>query len=140
MNRVQLIAIRLLLTTVAGLAPVATWSQSLQGSHVQTIAIRLSSFAFNPDQVLLPVGIPVRLQLINDSTGSHNFSAPEFFATSTFPSGSAPPRGVVDVAARSSAEIVVVPGIPGTYKVECTHFLHSFFGMTGRIVVAGPSR
>jgi plastocyanin len=28
-----------------------------------------------------------------------------------------------------------VPRTPGTYRVECTHFLHSVFGMHGTIEV-----
>jgi hypothetical protein len=28
-----------------------------------------------------------------------------------------------------------VPRLPGTYHLECTHFLHSFFGMHGTIEV-----
>ncbi len=35
-------------------------------------------------------------------------------------------------------DIVLTPRAPGTYKVECTHFLHSLFGMTATIVVIGP--
>ena len=35
-------------------------------------------------------------------------------------------------------DITLTPRAPGTYKVECTHFLHSLFGMTGTIVVVGP--
>jgi hypothetical protein len=27
----------------------------------------------------------------------------------------------------------------GSYPVECTHFLHGLFGMTGTIVVVGPA-
>jgi hypothetical protein len=30
--------------------------------------------------------------------------------------------------------------MPATYKVECGHFLHSLFGMTGSIVVEAPAR
>jgi plastocyanin len=95
----------------------------------------LSSFSFDPDQIRLRAGTPVRLQLVNESSGGHNFSAPEFFAASRFPAGSAPPAGVVEVPARGSAEITAVPVTPGTYRVECTHFLHALFGMRGRIVV-----
>jgi uncharacterized cupredoxin-like copper-binding protein len=103
--------------------------------EIPTIAIRLSSFAFTPDQIRLRRGAPVRLQLVNESSGGHNFSAPEFFAASTFPAGTAPPDGKIDVPAGKTIDIVVVPGTAGTYKLECTHFLHATFGMTGRIIV-----
>lgn len=103
--------------------------------EVPTITIHLSSFAFTPDQIRLRRGVPVRLQLVNDSSGGHNFSAPEFFAASTFPGGTAPPDGKIDVPAGKTIDIVVVADRPGSYKLECTHFLHATFGMTGTIVV-----
>ena len=132
---------RLVRSTVMGLLLIAAASaaRSAWPQPVQGITIRLSNFAFNPDQVTLRVGVPVRLHLVNDSSGGHNFSAPAFFAASAFPSGASPAGGVIDVAAGGSADVVVTPRAAGTYKFECTHFLHSLFGMTGRIIVQGPS-
>jgi uncharacterized cupredoxin-like copper-binding protein len=98
----------------------------------------LSSFAFAPHQVQLHSGVPVTLHLVNDGSGGHNFSAPAFFAASAYPSGTPPQNGKVEIAARESVDITVVPGAAGTYRVECTHFLHSLFGMTGSITVTGP--
>jgi plastocyanin len=120
--------------------PIAAWSQSIGSSGIATITIRLSNFSFAPDQIRLRAGTPVRLQLVNESSGGHSFSSPGFFAASKFPTGNAPPAGVVEVPARGSSELTVVPMTPGTYRVECTHFLHALFGMTGGIVVdAAPS-
>ena len=102
---------------------------------IPTIVIRLSNFAFAPDQIRLRSHAPVRLRLVNEASGGHNFSAPEFFAASTFPGGTAPPDGKIEVPAGSSIDLVVIPGTAGVYKVECKHFLHSLFGMTGRIIV-----
>jgi len=123
MNRRQLLA-----ALFVAVAPASA-------DEVPTLTIHLSSFAFTPDQVRLRRGVPVRLQLVNDSSGGHNFSAPDFFAASTFPGGTAPPDGRIDVPAGKTIDIVVVPGTPGSYKLECTHFLHATFGMTGRIIV-----
>lgn len=122
----------LVMTLAVALAPVAGRAQS-----PDIVTIRLSNFAFTPHQVQLHSGVPVRLHLVNDSSGGHNFSAPAFFAVSTYPSGSPPPNGKVEIAAGGSVDITVVPGAAGTYRVECTHFLHSLFGMTGVIVVTG---
>ena len=127
------------LVFAAALAPRTASSQPVPGSTVPAITIRLSNFAFTPEQVTLRTGSPVRLHLVNDSSGGHNFSAPAFFAASASLSVTAPPGGVIDVAAGGSADIVVTPRVPGIYKFECTHFLHSLFGMTGRIIVQGPS-
>lgn len=105
-----------------------------------SITVRLSNFAFTPDHLLLRADLPVRLHLVNDSRGGHDFSAPALFAASTFPNGAPPPEGEVDVRSGQAVDVVFVPRVPGTYKVRCTHFLHTFFGMTGSVVVEGPSR
>jgi plastocyanin len=115
------------------------WPQGVQWSSITPITIRLSNFALSPDEIRIRAGVPVRLQLVNESSGGHNFSAPGFFAASKFATGSAPPGGVVDVPAKGSTEIVVVPETPGTYRVECMHFMHALFGMTGRIIVLAAS-
>ena len=101
-----------------------------------TVTVRLSDFAFDPSTLHLRSGVPVRLRLVNESSGGHNFSAPAFFAASSFPAGaSAPPKGTVEVGAGQTVDLTVVPGTPGTYPVECTHFMHAMFGMTGQIEV-----
>jgi len=127
-----------LLLVVALSAPIATWSQALREPEIAAITIRLSSFAFSPEQVRLRAGVPTRLHLVNDSDGNHNFSAPELFAASSVTTGSVPPGGAVEVPGGRSVDITLVPRTPGIYKVRCTHFLHSLFGMTGRIVVERP--
>jgi plastocyanin len=101
-----------------------------------TITVQLSDFAFEPDHLRLKAGNPVRLRLVNDSGGDHDFSAPAFFAVSILqPGSSAPPDGGIEVAAHQTVEIALVPKTPGTYPLECTHFLHDLFGMNGTIEV-----
>jgi uncharacterized cupredoxin-like copper-binding protein len=102
----------------------------------ETITVRLSSFAFDPEQMRLKAGVPLRLRLVNESDGGHNFSAPTFFAASSFlPGSSIPSIGAVDVGPHQTVEFAVVPGAPAAYPLECTHFLHSLFGMHGTIEV-----
>ena|SRR5579862_6351278 len=120
---------------VIALLPFGAAAQAPQGPAIQTIVIRLTNFAFTPDRIELRDGTPVRLHLVNDSSGSHNFSASELFATSTFPAGGAPTQGKIDVAGNSSADLELTPHTPGTYQFDCTHFLHHMFGMHGTIVV-----
>ncbi len=137
---------RWLAALLIALAPGAGWAQGgaapTRGLSVgpQTITVRLSSFAFEPEHLRLRAGVPVRLRLVNGSGSSHDFSAPALFAASAYFAGSAPPpEGRVDVPGKASAEISIVPERPGTYRVECTHFLHSLFGMTATIDVVGAS-
>jgi plastocyanin len=118
--------------------PPTAWPQPLQDQSVETVTIRLSNFAFNPEQLRLRVGVPVRLHLENAASGGHNFSSPALFAASILQDGPPPRNGKIEVAGSSSLDIILTPRAPGTYKFECTHFLHSLFGMTGTIVVTGP--
>lgn len=99
------------------------------------MTIRLSNFSFAPDQLNLRVGVPIRLHFVNVSSGGHSFSAPAFFGASIFPSSPPPKDGTVEVSSGSSADITLIPNLPGTYPFKCTHLLHSLFGMTGTIVV-----
>ncbi|HEY7579155.1 MAG TPA: cupredoxin domain-containing protein [Acetobacteraceae bacterium] len=125
----------LCLAAATALMPASIRAQGVRDSRAATLTVRLSSFAIEPELIRLRAGVPVDLQLVNESAGGHNFSAPGFFAASRFPNGAAPAAGVVEVPAGSRVEIVAVPVTPGTYRVECTHFLHALFGMTGRIIV-----
>lgn len=100
------------------------------------LTVRMSDFAFAPDNLRLRAGSPVRLRLVNESSGGHDFPAPGFFAASTYPAGSAAPtNGSVEVGGRQTVELTVIYHTPGTYPVECTHLLPSFFGMTASIDV-----
>jgi plastocyanin len=129
----------------ASVVALAAFSASPSGRAQQTaaqravsdtITVRLSNFAFEPDHLRLRAGVPVRLRLVNESSGGHDFSAPEFFAASSLlPGSSAPPNGDVAVGSHQTVEIAVVPRLLGTYPLKCTHFLHSFFGMHGTIEV-----
>jgi plastocyanin len=127
--------IRLSLACSMTLMPVAMWAQGSPTTGIATTTIRLSNFAFEPEEIRLRTSVPVRLLLVNESNGGHNFSAPGFFAASKILTGSTPTAGVVDVPAKGRMEITLVPVTPGTYRLECTHFLHALFGMTGRIIV-----
>ncbi len=99
----------------------------------RTVEVQLSSFAFGPETIRLRAGQPVVLHLVNSGRGGHNFSAPEFFAAATARSG-AIRNGAVEVPSRQSVDIRLTPA-RGTYRLRCTHILHSTFGMRGRIVV-----
>jgi uncharacterized cupredoxin-like copper-binding protein len=133
------IVIPTLVVTLAGCSAqpsTGTGPATRDTSGGGTITVVLSNFSFDPDHIRLRVGQPVRLHLVNESNGSHNFSSPTFFAVSTFPSGlSAPPNGAVEVAALQTVDIALVPRQPGTYQLRCTHTLHDLFGMTGAIEV-----
>ena len=100
------------------------------------VTVRLSNFSFDPEILTLKAGVPVTLTLVNDSSGAHDFSAPAFFAASSLQPGSqVTADGRVAVDANQTVAVTLVPRTPGTYPLECTHFLHDTFGMHGTIQV-----
>ena len=48
-----------------------------------TVTVKLSNFAYDPENLRLRAGVPVTLRLVNESDGGHDFKAPGFFAAST---------------------------------------------------------
>jgi plastocyanin len=129
---------RALLGLAIGSLPFGAWAQVPQGQAIPTIVVHMSNFQFAPDLIQLRAGTTVRLHLVNDSSGAHNFSAPELFAASAFGPGVSPPQGGVEIAGDRSVDLELTPRSPGSYQFECTHFLHHLFGMHGTIVVLAP--
>jgi uncharacterized cupredoxin-like copper-binding protein len=114
---------------------------SIDWGAAKTVTVRLTDFDFAPSDLSFAAGQPVRLMLVNDGSGLHDFSAPAFFAASALRAGSAAPAGgKVSVAKGQSAEIDIVPGAPAKYPLTCTEFMHAMLGMTGTITVTGASQ
>jgi plastocyanin len=115
------------------LALAAPGASPAQPAHPRTVEVRLSSFDFTPSTINLRPGEPVLLRLVNSGSGGHNFAAPQFFAAASNVSG--PIRnGRVEVGGHRAVDIRVTPA-RGSYRLRCTHMLHSTLGMNGRIVV-----
>jgi plastocyanin len=99
------------------------------------VSIEMSNFKFTPNSIQLKAGAPITLHLRNASSGGHSFSAPAFFAAARIAPQSAAfvHDGVVDVPGGRAVDIALVPAA-GSYKLKCTHTLHSTFGMKGTII------
>ena len=98
-----------------------------------TQTIELASFSYAPSPIHLKAGQPVTLNFVNHAGGGHDFTAKEFFASSSMISGSAP-KGEIELKAHESRSITLTPRA-GTYPVHCSHFMHSAMGMRTTIVV-----
>jgi plastocyanin len=122
----------LALLSVILILPAVTTAQE----PARTVQVQLSSFKFRPQTLRLRAGQPVVLHLVNSGSGGHNFAAPQFFAAARVAAGSAGRinRGAIEVPSRSAVDVRLVPA-RGTYRLRCTHTLHSTFGMRGQIVV-----
>jgi len=102
----------------------------------RTVEVRLTSFDFTPKTIHLHAGQPVTLRLVNPGNGGHDFSAPQFFAAAQIPAGqtAAIERGSIEVHGHQTVTVQLTPA-RGSYRLRCTHRLHSAFGMHGEIVV-----
>ena len=128
----------LALLLAASSAPDGAFGADIDWSKAETVTVKLTDFEYSPAYLRFHAGSPVRLILINQGTGKHDFSAPEFFSAVTFRPGTpAPAEGGIDVAKNETKEVDLLPVATGSYKLKCTHFLHSVFGMHGVIEVVG---
>jgi uncharacterized cupredoxin-like copper-binding protein len=108
-----------------------------QDSAPAIVTVELSSFKFVPEMVELEHDKPYVLRLVNISGGGHNFAAKGFFAAARVDPADQPKvrGGRVEVGGGEQVDIHLTAPAPGTYKLRCSHFLHTPFGMTGQIVV-----
>jgi plastocyanin len=132
----------LALLLAASSAPDGALGADIDWSKAETVTVKLTDFEYSPAYLRFHTGSPVRLILVNQGTGKHDFSAPEFFSAVTLrPGSSAPAEGTIDLAKNETKEVDLLPVATGNYKLKCTHFLHSLFGMHGVIeVVGGPAQ
>jgi plastocyanin len=120
-----------------GLLALAALGPSVSAQGPRTIEIGMSNFRFSPASIQLEHGQSYRLHFVNQSGGGHDFSARGFFAAA----GVAPEdrakltRGAVALGGHEDMTIRLTAPAAGHYKVTCSHFMHSTFGMTGEIVV-----
>jgi len=111
-------------------------------SRVDTVSLTLSDFRFTPDRLELRQGTPYRLHFVNASTSAHTFtSAPFFKAIAVRRPAQATGGGVpvspdgIEVGPGEQKDLDFVAVTPESYDFECSKFLHSTLGMTGKIVV-----
>ena len=128
----------LALLIVALGAPDQALGADTDWSKAETVTVKLTDFEFSPAYLRFHAGAPVRLVIVNEGTGGHDFSAPEFFSAVTYgPGGSAPAEGAIEVAKNETKEVDLLPVAAGSYKLKCRHFMHNMFGMHGVIEVVG---
>ena len=123
-------SIRVAFAVIACLAALPAAAQPT-AAPPQTIA--LSSYAYAPAPILLAAGRPVTLTFVNRSGSGHDFTARQFFASSSILAGSAA-GGEIELRPGESRAITLIPRA-GTYPVHCGHFFHKQLGMRSRIVV-----
>lgn len=103
----------------------------------QRIDVELSNFRFAPATIAMTHGRPYVLHLANRARGSHDFVAKGFFAAASVAPGDRAriTDGSVELDGGESVDIHLTAPAAGSYEVHCSHFMHSAFGMKGKIVV-----
>jgi uncharacterized cupredoxin-like copper-binding protein len=105
-------------------------------SKAGTATVKLADFEFQPENLVLKARQPIRLVLVNTGSGEHDFSAPDFFSAVMYRPGSVVgAEGHIVVPEGQTKEVDIMPIAAGTYDLECTEFLHSLLGMSGKIAV-----
>jgi plastocyanin len=118
------------------LAPLALLVAPAAAQDATRIHVVLTNFEFTPSTIQLKAGRPYILHLT--SSGGHNFEAKAFFAAARLAPTDAAKirRGRIELEKGESVDVHLIAPVAGSYEVRCTHFLHSTWGMTGKIVVS----
>ena len=119
------------LSFAAALSLVVAASAAAEQPPVVTI--RVGSFYFSPKPIELQAGRPVRMEFVNESGSSHDFTAHSFFHHARILQGSAP-EGEIELQGHQTVSIELVPAI-GRYAAHCSHFFHKQLGMNVAINV-----
>ena len=136
-NGISLLAAALLLASCAGTKVLRSPAPSdTDWSKAETVTVKLADFEFQPEKLQLKVRQPIHLVLVNTGSGEHDFSAPGFFSAVMYGPGSVvAPNGDIVVPEGQTKSVDILPIAGGTYDLTCTEFLHSLFGMNGKIEV-----
>ena len=115
------------------------------GEPSTVVRIVLKEYAFTPARVILPVGKPVTLRVVNRGRMTHMFTSPYLASRDLEVEGGEmevdAPNGVKYVKLRpgKSAEIKLTPEARGTFDIGCDMKqggrLHRDLGMKGQVVV-----
>ena len=112
----------------------------------ETVTIELAEMSFTPKDIVLEAGRPYVLEIVNVGTEKHEFTAEAFMrtvATRKAETGESevkvPFFTEIEVFAGKSAELFLVPLIPGVYELVCEIEGHFEQGMFGTITVTGET-
>ena len=137
MFRTALISASALLLSACAVSPEAnTVASAPNFANATPVEIKLTNFAFQPDDLQLRAGQPYAISFTNEGF-PHDWTAPEFFANAQIaPADMAKVNGgMVDVAPGNTVVVHLVPA-RGSYQIICAKPGHADRGMTGSISVS----
>jgi len=112
----------------------------------KTVTIELAEMSFTPQDIVLEAGQPYVLEIVNKGTEKHEFAAEEFMRTVATRKAETAESEVkvpffteIEVFEGKTAEIFLIPLIPGVYELRCDIEGHYEKGMFGTITVTGET-
>ena len=115
--------------------------QSADWSQMEIVTVKLTEFAYSPETLVFKEGLPYKLEIKNEGTTKHYFTAEEFFkaiATRKIQSNAdgeikAPYFTAIEVFPGRSLDLYFVAVKKGNYDLLCTIKGHADNGMVGQI-------
>ena len=124
----------------------AAFVQAADWDTAKTVRIEMSEFSFTPKDIVLEAGQPYILEVVNTGTVKHEFTAGDFFRSVATRKAETAESEVkvpffteIEVFAGKSAELYLIPLLPGTYELVCEIEGHLEAGMFGAITVTGET-
>ncbi len=110
---------------------------------IEIVDVVLKEYSYSPNRLAFKTGVPYKLQIRNQGTIKHYFTAVKFFkaiATRKVQSNTdgeikAPYFSALEVFPGRSLELYFIPVRQGTYKLHCTIKGHEAQGMHGTIMI-----
>jgi len=129
--------------TVDYVADAKTIVGATDWNNMKTVPVVLKEYSFTPSTLYFKANVPFKLQIQNEGTVKHYFTAEGFFkaiATRKVQSNAdgeikAPYFSALEVFPGRSLDMYFIPVTKGTYKLLCTNTGHEAQGMYGTIVI-----
>jgi hypothetical protein len=98
--------------------------------------VLLHPFRYEPREIRLRAGVPVKLHFVNNGRAHLSFSAPGFFGAAQVRRRDAPMLrgGRLYLAPGERRTVALVPA-PGRYRARSSYLLHRLRGMSAQIIV-----
>jgi len=131
----------LLLALASTLALAACGGGAANSTTPQTITLSLNEFQFQPAEITVNVGQPIKLVLKNTGTVLHDFVSIDAMVEVMAEHGASHDMGGMETAMHAAVEagqqstLDFKATLAGTYTFYCTIAGHKEAGMTGKLIV-----
>ena len=127
-------AIKRILFVIMLLVIMGAWLSGATPAPVE-VDVTMVDYRFVPDHLSFQHGVHYRLHLVNKGKQTHEFTAPEFFASAKIDNPDILNREHTEIVMQpgDTKDLLLTPGAPGSYDLRCSD--HDWDGMVGGITV-----